>query len=135
VRAVLAGMSTQVDAQSPGAHPAYLHAIRDLRQARGVLIANIGEPARAAAANFALPQIDAAISDLQSASRLDAKSLGDVPPPKSMAPEGRFHEVQALLDSAHNDIKMPESDPVARPYKDRALGHIDSASGAIKPLL
>ena len=130
----LAGVSTQVDAQSPGEHPGYLHAIRDLREARGLLTANFGKPAHIAAANAALPEINAAISDLKSASHMDEKNLGQVPPPKSMAPEGRFHEVMALLDSAHNDAKMPESDPAARPYKDRALGHIDKAREAIKPV-
>jgi hypothetical protein len=131
---LLAGVSTQVDAQLPGPHPKYLQAIRDLRQARALLTTNFGIPAHAAAANAAIPQINEAIADLKSASHLDEKNLGEVPPPKAMPPEGRFHEVAALLGSAHDDIKMPESDPVAQPFKDKALGHIDSARAAIKPV-
>jgi len=132
---LLAGVSAQLDAQLPGPHPAYLHAIRDLRQARGILQYNFGKPAHIAAANAAIPQITAAIDDLKTASHLDEKSLGSVPPPKSVDQAGRFHEAEALLDSAFHDVNLPESDPVARPFKDHALDHIDHARKAVRPVL
>jgi len=132
---LLAGNTTPTDAQTPGPHPAYLHALRDLREARSLLQANFGMPVHAQAAATAIPQIDAAIGDLKNASKLDEKSLGAVPPPKSMPEEGRFHTVADLLKSAHHDVGFPESDPVALPYRDRALKHIDAASAAIAPAL
>ncbi len=132
---LLAGVSTHVEAQPPGPHPAYLHAISNLRQARALLTTNFAIPAHIAAANAALPEINRAIADLKSASHLDDKNLGEMPPPKSLAPEGRFHEVESLLGSAFHDASQPESDGAARPFKDRALGHIDAARNAIKPVL
>jgi hypothetical protein len=132
---LLAGVSTHVDAQIPGPHPEYLHAIRNLRQARELLHTNFGEPKHIAAASAALPEINAAISDLKSASHIDEKNLEAVPPFKSMPPEGRFHEVMSLLNSAHDDAKKPESDPVAKHFKDQALVHIDKARDAVTPVL
>jgi hypothetical protein len=131
----LGGVSTKVEAQLPGPHPEYLHAIRDLREARALLQSSFVQPNQIATANAAIPLITQAINDLKSASNMDAKNLGDVPPPKSVSGAGPFHDAEALLDSAHHEIKMPESDPVARPYQDRALVHIDNARNAIRPIL
>lgn len=133
---LIAGSSTQVDAQQqPGAHPGYLHAIRDLRQARELLRYNFTQPKQAAAANAALPAIDAAISDLKSASRVDDKHLEDVPHNKDLPAEGRFHQVMTLLNSAHAHVLEPDSDQAAISFRDHALGQIDNARKAITPVL
>ena len=130
---LFAGMSTQAYAQTPGPHPAYLHALRDLREARDLLHSDFADARHKELGAAATQEVEKAIGDLKAASHLDEKNLGDTPPTKALSPEGRFHQIQALLSSAHNDIKQPESDPVARPYKDRALGHIDSALKIIQP--
>ena len=131
-----AGSTTPTDAQMPGPHPEYLHAIRDLRQARGLLQHNFTQSKHVQAATAALPEINAAINDLKSASKLDEKNLGDVPPPATnLDPDGRFHMTAQLLSRAHHAVSQPESDPVAMPYKDRALRHIDAASAAIAQAL
>jgi len=133
---LLAGSTTQTDAQIPGPHPEYLHAIRDLRQAHGLLQHNFTQSKHVQAAAAALPEINGAISDLKSASKLDEKNLGDVPPPTTnIDPDGRFHMTADLLSRARHDVAGTESDPVALPYRDRALKHIDAASAAIAKAL
>jgi L-lysine 2,3-aminomutase len=132
---LLAGGSTGVDAQAPGSHPEYLHAIRNLREARGLLQFPFTKPEHIQAASAALSEIRDAIGDLKFASHIDEKNLADVPPDKTMPPEGRFHKINDLLSSAYKDTKQPESDTVARPYKDRALDHIYNAQKAIQPAL
>jgi len=133
---LLAGSATPTDAQTPGNHPAYLRAIRDLRQARSLLQHNFTQPKHVQAASAAVRWIDEAIGDLKNASKVDEKSLGDVPGPKTMPDDdGRFHAVASLLKSAREDASFTESDPVALPYKDRALKHIENAEGAIAPVL
>jgi hypothetical protein len=134
---LLMGNATRAKAQQlPGPHPNYLHALRNLREARGLLQINFGQAAHVQAAAIALPAINDAIGELKAASKLDDKSLGDVPPPNnSLPPEGRFHKVADLLASAHHDTKGQESDPAAIPYKERALKHIDAASAAVAKVL
>src|SRR5271170_5841846 len=95
---LLAGVSSQVDAQMPGQHPEYLHAIRDLREARGLLQYNFTNPAHIQAASSLTREINAAILDLKSASHIDEKNLQTVLPNKAMPPEGRFHQVRDLLN-------------------------------------
>lgn len=117
----------RIYADVPGPHPGYLHAIRDLREARELLQTNWGNPRHAQAASAIIQEIDLAIGDLKHASRLDEKSLAAVPPSKGMAPEGRFHKVQILLNESRTDISRPESDPVAVPHRDHALEHINNS--------
>src|SRR5271170_4750228 len=86
---MLAGSATQTDAQTPGAHPGYLRAIRDLREARGLLQGNFTKPTHIQAASSATAAIDSAIGELKLAAKVDEKNLGNVPPPdNALPPEG-----------------------------------------------
>ena len=125
------GNVTPANAQMPGPHPPYLHALQNLREARNLLQTNFGDPAHAQAAAAALPEINSAIGDLKTASKLDDKNLGDVPPATNGPAEGRFRRVAQLLALAHHDTKGPEADPIALPAKERAQKHIDAASAII----
>jgi len=114
--------------QVPGPHPAYLHALSDLRTARALL--NDGwawEPVRRDD-SAAIREIDAAINEIKQASFYDGKSLSDHPPIDTrLSPHDRFRKANELLFSAHNDLSKAEDVPESRGLRNRALGHVDRA--------
>ena len=133
---LLATGSTRIYADAPGAHPAYLHAIDYLRQARSLLQIQFGVPAHAQAAAEAIPRINAAIAHLKDAAKLDEKNLAAVPPPDNNLDEtGRFHKVAELLRMAHHDTSGPEADPYAKPLRDKAWQDMDQANAIIQKVL
>ena len=129
---LLAGVSAApaaaVAQQVPGPHPAYLHALSDLRAARHYL--NDGwafEPVRRDD-NAAIAQIDAAIREIKMASIEDGK--GDAAPfpmDHHMNPHDRFRKANELLAAAHEDLARAEDVPQSRGLRDRAIGHVDQA--------
>ena len=117
--------------QVPGPHPAYLHALSDLRLARAYLN-QIAWPPVQRDEEHAIREIDAAIAEIKRASIDDGKDLADHPPVDvRMAPDGRFRKALELLDKAHNDTARAEDVPQARGMRDRAIGHIDQAHGTV----
>jgi hypothetical protein len=117
--------------QVPGPHPAYLHALSDLRMARAYLD-QIAWPPVQRDEEHAIREIDAAINEIKRASIDDGKSLSDHPPIDArMHPDGRFRKALELLDKAHNDTARAEDVPQARGMRDRALHHIDEAHGTV----
>ena len=66
-------------AQVPGPHPAYLHALSDLRMARAYLD-QIAWPPVQKDEEHAIREIDAAIGEIKRASIDDGKNLEDHPP-------------------------------------------------------
>jgi hypothetical protein len=131
---LLAGVSTQVNAQTekPGQHPAYLHAIRSLRQARYYLDKKYTEPGHEQKAEQAIHEIDQAIDALKKASKDDDKDLANVPNYKDVPDTTRFAKAVDLLNGAHRYTDMPEVDPAAMPYREAALHHIDAAKATIQ---
>jgi hypothetical protein len=117
--------------QVPGPHPAYLHALSDLRMARAYLD-QIAWPPVQRDEEQAIRQIDAAIGEIKRASIDDGKSLGDHPPiDVNMRPDGRFRKALELLDKARNDTARAEDVPQARGMRDRAIVHIDEAHATV----
>ena len=117
--------------QVPGPHPAYLHALSDLRMARAYLD-QIAWPPVQRDEEQAIRQIDAAIGEIKRASIDDGKNLEDHPPiDVHMRPDGRFRKALELLDKAHNDTARAEDVPQARGMRDRAIVHIDEAHGTV----
>jgi hypothetical protein len=118
-------------------HPNYLHAIRDLREARITLEHTpFTEPAHITAAHGAIQEINAAVDSLKRASKLDDKAIGEVPPPnKELPPIGRFHQAHQLIDDAKHDVSMPESDPAAVSHQQHALAHMQAADGYIDKVM
>ena len=117
--------------QVPGPHPAYLHALSDLRLARAYLD-QIAWPPVQRDEEHAIREIDAAIAEIKRASIDDGKGLGDHPPiDVRMRPDGRFRKALELLDRAHNDTARAEDVPQARGMRDRAVRHIDEAHGTV----
>jgi hypothetical protein len=122
---VFALAPNQADAQ--GKHPAYLHALTDLRHARAHLEHGDGGQLRHEESE-AINQIDAAIAEIKKASIDDGKDLNDHPSVDAgLDQTGRLHRAMQLLDKAHQDIAQEEDNAFAQGLQQRAFGHIDRA--------
>lgn len=118
-------------ADLPGKHPAYLHALSDLRAARWMLEHSPGDRAVSSHEDEAINEIDHAIEEFRKAAIDDGKSLHDHPNvdlPKEHS--GRLHRAAELLRKVHQDTNQEEDDPSARGLKHRAIGHVDNALDA-----
>jgi len=110
-----------------GQHPAYLHALTDLRHARAHLERPDGGHLRHEEED-AIHEIDEAIREIKKASIDDGKNLNDHPPVDShMDWPGQLHRALELLNKAHEDIAKEEDNRFAEGLQERALGHIDKA--------
>jgi hypothetical protein len=108
-------------------HPAYLHALTDLRHARAHL-ERPGGGERKEQEIKAIEEIDAAIAEIKRASVDDHKDLNDHPPVDAhMDWGGRLHRALELLDKAHHDVAEDEDNCFAQGLQHRALEHIDRA--------
>jgi hypothetical protein len=118
---------TVVVAQGP-AHPAYLHALSDLRSARWLIEHRPSDWAQTNSEVEAVHQIDAAINDIKQAAIDDGKNLNDKPPTDAhFDNRGRIHEALRLLRQARSDVAREEDNGYAHGLRDRAVGHIDGA--------
>jgi hypothetical protein len=123
-------------ADEPGRHPAYLHALTDLRHARAHLDNLAATHHMDKEEQHAINEIDKAIDEIKRAAIDDGKNLNDHPPVDAgMDRTGRFRRAQELLDKAHNDIAREEDDPSVRGLRDRALNHIDEAHHIVDKLI
>jgi hypothetical protein len=117
---------------APASHPAYLHALSDLRAARGFL----ARPAKAVVKydeKRAIREIDAAIAEIRQASVDDGKPLEDHPPVDAGLVWGnRLQKAYELVETARRDVNQEEDNAWANGLKNRALGHIDLAARDIE---
>jgi hypothetical protein len=117
-----------------GQHPAYIHALEDLRAAR----ANIERPAGVTLRtgwdeSIAIREIDAAIHAIKEASIDDGKDYNAHPPiDAAMGWGGRLHHAADFLKKARNDCMHEEDNAFARGLQHRAIQHIESALGAVE---
>ena len=119
-------------ADEPGRHPAYLHALSDLRHARAHLENLAPTHHMDKEEEHAIEEIDKAIDEIKRAAIDDGKNLNDHPPvDMHMDRAGRYHRAMELLDKAHNDTARAEDVPQARGMRDRAIVHIDEAHGTV----
>jgi tetratricopeptide (TPR) repeat protein len=108
-------------------HPAYLHALVDLRAAR----AHIEHDTRGglgAEEQEAIKEIDSTIGRIHQAALDDGKDLSDHPPidPK-LDRSGLLHKALALLQRTKTDISEHESDEFANGLRKQAIGFLDEA--------
>lgn len=109
-------------------HPAYLHALADLRDARAHLERPDGG-ALHADERSAVEEIDRAISEIKKAAIDDGKNINDHVHVDANRPwAGRLHDAHDLLSKAHHDVAQEEDNPTTRGLRDRVLSHIDKAS-------
>lgn len=116
------------NADMPGKHPYYLHALSDLRGARWLLQHRPGDARVSAHENLAIQAIDGAIVDIKKAAFDDGKDLQDHPQ-MDVQPDypGRLHKASEILKKVHGDVNREEDDPVVGDLKHRSLVHIDEA--------
>ena len=113
--------------QPPREHPAYLHALTDLRHARAHLQRPDGGELREQEKK-AIHDIDDAINEIKKASIDDGKDLNDHPPVDAgLDWRGRLHRALELVNKAHNDVAQEEDNSFAQGLQQRALDHIDKA--------
>ena len=125
---LLALISLTANADLPGKHPYYLHALSDLRAARWMLEHRPGDAAVSGQEDTAIVEIDAAIGEIKHAAIDDGKDIHDHPPvegPKDRP--GRLHKALELLRKVHSDVAREEDDPMVKGLRDRAVGHVDGA--------
>ncbi len=121
------------NADLPGNHPAYLHALSDLRAARWMLEHRPGDPAVSGQEDVAIVEIDAAIGEIKKAAIDDGKDIHDHVGVTDVANRpGRLHKALELLRKVHSDVAREEDDPFVRGLRNRAVGHIDAAINATK---
>jgi hypothetical protein len=122
-----------MNAQAPGKHPAYLHAMADLRYARGYLTQLGPNDKVDNYSSAAVHDIDAAISELKRASIDDGKNVNDHPPiDANLKKTDRFHKASELLDQALADVQKEEDDSATLGLRKRIIDHIDAAHDAVK---
>jgi hypothetical protein len=112
---------------APREHPAYLHALTDLRHARAHLQhpdgGQLGEQE-----SIAIREIDIAIAEIKKAAIDDGKNLNDHPGVDDHLDwPGRLHRAAELLKKAHGDVAEEEDNAFAQGLQHRALEHIDKA--------
>lgn len=116
---------------APDRHPAYLHALANLRHARAYLAhpdsGEMKDPER-----NAIAEIDEAIAEIRSAAD-DGKSLEDHPGLDShLRWIGRLNKAADLLNKAHDDVAKEEDDASAQGLQARVLGHIGKAHNHVQ---
>jgi tetratricopeptide (TPR) repeat protein len=110
-----------------GQHPAYLHAISDLRTARALLHRPDGGELHEQEKK-AQHELSDAIDAIKKAAIDDGKDLNYEPPVDArMDWPGRLHRALELINKAHSDISREEDNQFAQGLQERALGHIDKA--------
>lgn len=116
------------NADLPGKHPYYLHALSDLRAARWMLEHRPGDAAVSAQEDVAITEIDKAIGEIKHAAIDDGKDIHDHPAVQGPDDHpGRLHKAAELLRKVHGDVAREEDDPMTRGLRDRAIMHIDEA--------
>jgi len=120
----------------PNNHPAYLHALEDLRAARWMIEHRPGDWARMVDEVEAVRQIDSAINEIKQAAIDDGRNI-DWHPPVDERPDhsGRLHEALEFLNKAHADVAREEDNLFAKGLRNRAIGHIDAAIQATRRAL
>src|SRR5580658_7324054 len=116
------------NADTPGKHPYYLHALTDLRAARWLLEHRPGDARVSGHEDEAIGAVDAAINEIKHAAIDDGKDIHDHPGVDAPAEYGgRLHRASEILHKTRNDVAREEDDPALRGLRNRAVGHIDEA--------
>jgi hypothetical protein len=112
---------------TPRDHPAYLHALTDLRDAR----AHLERPDHGELRDQekkAIHEINDAIDEIKKAAIDDGKDINDhMPVDTHLDWAGRLHRAAELLKKAHSDVAQEEDNRFAQGLQQRALDHIDKA--------
>ncbi|MFL6696969.1 MAG: hypothetical protein ACJ8GJ_07345 [Vitreoscilla sp.] len=120
-------------ADLPGKHPAYLHALTDLRAARWNLEHRPGDAAVSAQEDVAIVETDRAIQEAKVAAMEDGKNIEDHPhEDANLDRSGRLHHAIELLRKAKDDVAREEDNPESRKLRNRVVQHVDQAIDATR---
>jgi hypothetical protein len=109
-------------------HPAYLHALSNLRGARWMIDHRPGNWTTTMDETAAVREIDAAINDIKQASIDDGKNLNDHPKVEEINQhQGRLTKAIEWLRKARAEIEKNEDNDFAKGLRKRAFVHIDEA--------
>lgn len=109
-------------------HPAYLHALADLRAARWLIVNRPGNAKVSGDEDVAIARINETINEIRHAAIDDGKNLDDHPPVDArLDRQGQLHRADELLRQARSDIVREEDNAQVRGLRDRAIGHLDAA--------
>ena len=112
----------------PAHHPAYLHALTDLRDARWNLEHRAGDAAVSTQEDVAIVEIERAMGEARTAAMEDGKNVYQHPPEDAhIDRRGRLHHAVELLRKARGDVAQGESNGQAVELRNRVIGHIDLA--------
>jgi len=124
---------TACAADLPGKHPAYLHALTDLRAARWNLEHRPGDAAVSSQEDVAIVETDRAIHEAKVAAIEDGKNIEDHPAEDAhLDRPGRLHHALELLRKAKDDVAREEDNPETRNLRSRIVEHVDLALEATK---
>jgi hypothetical protein len=124
---MVAALQGLVNADTPGRHPAYLHARSDLRRAQ-LLMRVREEPNVTRRLVEADHAVEAAIAEIDRAAVIDRKDIEDHPHVDAFPDRRRrFGRIVELLRSARRDLAKEEDNGRARGWRDAAFHHIDEA--------
>ncbi|HTB21696.1 MAG TPA: hypothetical protein VK914_03205 [bacterium] len=131
--ASLALSGCAVEVVVPSHHPAYLHALADLRAARWALNHNPGGYAAIDDQTAAVAEINAAIGAIKQAAFDDNKN----PDTHARADEaldyrGRLHRALDLLNDAHRDLAQREDNMDVIGLRNNSIEHVVSAAKLVK---
>ena len=123
---IFTALTVSLSAQT--AHPAYLHALSDLRAARWLIEHVPGDWARVNDEISAVGRIDDAINEIKRASIDDGKDINDhVAVDEKPDHRGRLHDAVDLLRKARADIDQEEDNGSIKGLRNRAAQHIEGA--------
>jgi hypothetical protein len=109
-------------------HPAYLHALSDLRAARWMIDHRPGNWQQSVEEKDAVAQIDLAIDLIKKASIDDGKNINDHPAVDEKPDRaGRLQSATEFLEKARKDVNEEEDNGFANGLKHQASGHISLA--------
>ena len=111
----------------PGKHPAYLHALTDLRTARWLLEHQPGDVKVYGDEDVAITEVDATINDIKRASIDDGKDLHDHPNVDVHEHGSRLLRSIESLKKARADISGEEDNPDIHELRHRSIEHLDRA--------
>jgi hypothetical protein len=115
-------------ADEGGTHPAYLHALSDLRDAHAHLDRlTPSDPLEKEGEDLAIREIDAAISEIKPAAIDDGEDPDPTPVDPNLGRDGLYRKTLELLERAHHDIAEKQDNQFAPALRYRALEHINEA--------
>jgi hypothetical protein len=108
-------------------HPAYLHALSDLRTARGYLQMP-AKPETKDACKHAVKEVSRAIDDISKAVRDYGRDPDVTPPPQGAGSANTpIHSAIRLLKEARADVEHGRDLPENHGLRERSIEHIDKA--------